>query len=477
MPTIIRRLSAAAMATAVAVICSMSTAPAAYAIAEPVYNPERDVAPSDSVPAPPVPMKMGDRGCVMSAVLENSQFESIPINTVFEVPRLNQLASGRGQTVAVIDSGVAPNVRLANLVGGGDYVMGGDGLEDCDHHGTIIAGIIAARPQEGDGFVGVAPEATILSIRQSSEAFVPDNPGSGYGAAEKSASNLHALSEAIVHAANLGATVINMSVTACFDAGIAVDTSALAGALYYASVVKNVVLVSSAGNVSQTGGSRCKQNPGPAASSPADPRGWGTVVSVSLPSMWSQFVLSVGGTTLAGEPYGNSMGGPWVGVAAPAEHVVSLNPNEGDMGTLVNAQFRQDGIAPIDGTSFAAAYVSGLAALIREKYPELTANQVVNRIKNTAHSPAGGFLENLMGYGVVDAVAALTATVDVGEKVASGVPAMGVSALPDAIPVDHLAKTVAIWTVLGSLGATAILALILLTVRASQYRRAQEAKK
>jgi hypothetical protein len=78
-----------------------------------------------------------------------------------------------------------------------------------------------------------------------------------------------------------------------------------------------------------------------------------------------------------------------------------------------------------------------------------------------------------MGYGVVDPVAALTATVDVGEKVAEGVPAMGVSALPDAIPVDHLARNVALYVILGSVGVTSILALILLTVRATQYRRSQ----
>lgn len=452
----------------------MVFAPVSIAIPEPVFDPTRDVAPSDMVPGPPIPMKMGDHGCVLSAVLENSQFESIPIETVFEVPRLNQLATGRGQTVAVIDSGVSPNIRLANLVGGGDYVMGGDGLDDCDHHGTIIAGIIAGRPQEGDGFIGVAPESTILSIRQSSEAFVPDTSltHQSYDAAEKSASSLHTLAQAVVHAANLGATVINMSVTACFDASVSVDTTALAGALYYAAVVKNVVLVSSAGNASATGGSKCKQNPGPSSSSPGDPRGWGTVVSVSLPSMWTQFVLSVGGTTLTGEPYGNTMGGPWVDVAAPAEHVVSLNPAEGDRGTLVNAQYRDDGIAPIDGTSFAAAYVSGLAALIREKHPELTANQVINRIKNTAHSAAGGFLQNLLGDGIVDPVAALTATVDVGDKVAEGVPPVGVSALPDAIPVDRLARDVAVYAVLGSLALTTVLALLLLTVRAARSQRA-----
>ena len=459
------RAGHAALAVMVLSVGSFTLAPAANAIVEPKYDPARDIPPADGVPAPPLPMKQ-DTQCVVSAVLENSQFDSIPVNTVFETGRLGELAVGRGQTVAVIDSGVNPNVRLPNLIGGGDYIMGGDGLNDCDHHGTIIAGIIAAHRQDGDGFVGVAPEATILSIRQTSGAFKPERPPSGYDQIAQSASNLHSLAQSIVHAANMGATVINMSVTACFDAGVNVDTSALAGALYYAAVEKNVVLVSSSGNVGQ----QCKQNPGPSPSSPGDVLGWGNVVSVSLPSAWSQFVLSVGGTTLTGEPYVNSMGGPWVGVAAPAVNIVSLNPAEGDKGSLINAQIRDGAPVPINGTSFASAYVSGLAALIREKYPTLTARQVINRIEKTAHMSSDGMLRNLTGNGVVDPVAALTATIDPGDKVTPGVPAVGVSALPDAIPPDTLARSVALYTVLGSIALVFVMSVVFLAVRINQHR-------
>ncbi len=446
---------------------SLAGAPAAYALSEPVFDSARDIAPPDGVPSPPMPMKQ-DSVCMVSSILENSQFASIPVNTVFQVPRLNELAVGRGQTVAVIDSGVNPNVRIPNLIGGGDYVMGGDGLSDCDHHGTLIAGIIAARASEGDGFVGVAPEATLLSIRQTSGAFSPDRPPQGYDAVAKSASNLHSLAQAIVHAANMGATVINISVTACFEAGIPVDTSSLAGALYYAAVERNIVVVSSAGNI----GGSCKQNPGPNPSSPSDPRGWGTVESVSLPSMWSQFVLSVGGTSLTGETYPNTMGGPWVDVAAPAINIVSLDPSAGDRGSLVNAQTKDGEAIAISGTSFAAAYVSGLAALVREKYPNLTANQVIDRIKNTAHAPASGMMENLLGSGIVDPVAALTDTLELGPKVAQGVPPRGVSELPDAIPPDTLARDAAKYIMAGSLGMVTVLALVLLAVRAGQRRKA-----
>ena len=57
---------------------------------------------------------------------------------------------GGGVKVAVIDTGVSAHPRLTDLVGGGDYVLaGGDGLSDCDAHGTIVASLIAAQPADG----------------------------------------------------------------------------------------------------------------------------------------------------------------------------------------------------------------------------------------------------------------------------------------------------------------------------------------
>ncbi|BCI88336.1 hypothetical protein NIIDMKKI_35420 [Mycobacterium kansasii] len=52
--------------------------------------------------------------------------------------------------VAVIDTGVTPHPRFPHLIPGGDYVMaGGDGLSDCDAHGTIVASMIGAAPANG----------------------------------------------------------------------------------------------------------------------------------------------------------------------------------------------------------------------------------------------------------------------------------------------------------------------------------------
>ena len=77
-------------------------------------------------------------------------------------------------------------------------------------------------------------------------------------------------------------------------------------------------------------------------------------------------------------------------------------------GGVINATFdsQKNMLKPMSGTSFSAAYVSGLAALIRAKYPQLPAAQVINRITATAHSPAA-VVDNRVGHGVIDPLAAL----------------------------------------------------------------------
>ena len=84
-----------------------------------------------------------------------------------------------------------------------------------------------------------------------------------------------------------------------------------------------------------------------------------------------------------------TLAGPWVDVAATGEGVTSL------------------GSAPLSGTSFAAPFVSGLAALIRARFPTLTARQVMQRIESTAHHPPGGW-NPFVGNGAVDVLAAVS---------------------------------------------------------------------
>jgi membrane-anchored mycosin MYCP len=135
------------------------------------------------------------------------------------------------------------------------------------------------------------------------------------------------------------------------------------------------------------------------------------VQTIVSPAWYSPLVLTVGGIGPNGQPSTFSMSGPWVGAAAPAENMIALNYE----GNPVNALQGEDGPIPISGTSFAAAYVSGLAALLKQRFPDLTPAQIINRITATARHPGGG-VDNYVGAGVIDPVAALTWDVPAGPE-------------------------------------------------------------
>ena len=285
------------------------------------------------------------------------------------LPAAHALATGRGQRVAVIDTGVAPHSRLAGrLAGLGDYLGDGDGLDDCDGHGTAVAGLIAAAADPGDDLVGVAPAARILALRQFSPSISGD--------AAHPAGDLPSLADAVLRAVRAGATVVNISGAVCVPAAQAAVIGKPVRAALDAAVAADVVVVAAAGNA---------EGGGCAADDPDQ---------VSLPGWFGDDLLTVGAVGPDDRPAAFTVPGPWVDVAAPGTGVRSLSV-DGRTG------------APLDGTSFAAPYVAGLAALVRERHPELDARQVADRIVGTARRPARG-RDDAVGAGVVDPVAALT---------------------------------------------------------------------
>ena len=136
-------------------------------------------------------------------------------------------------------------------------------------------------------------------------------------------------------------------------------------------------------------------------------------------------------------------------IAAPGTDVVSLSPRDDG---LINASEGPDNtmVAPA-GTSFSAAIVSGVAALVRAKFPELTSHQVINRLIRTARPPARG-VDNQIGHGIVDPVAALTYDVPAGEAV----PPERLSA-PLVVPAPVSRDMTPVWVALGGVGAVAAL--------------------
>jgi membrane-anchored mycosin MYCP len=455
---VIRPLALLAVTGAVALLA----APSAAAVSPPEVDPR---APVPSGAAGPVePMAQRD-DCVVGGVLAGSDPGAVsPNQLALNLSGAWRHSRGEGQTVAVIDTGVTPGPRLPNVEPGGDYLAATDGLTDCDGHGTLVAGLIAGQPGD-DGFSGVAPGARIVSIRQNSPRFSPVNPGED-PAVSRAAADVASLARAVVRAADLGARVINISVVSCLPAGRSVDQTELGAALRYAAREKDAVIVAAAGNnrAGMSTGTACESNPLGDAGRPDDPRNWAGVTSVSIPSWWQPYVLSVGSLTTAGQPSEFTMSGPWVGIAAPGESITSVSNGPG--GGLANGLPNdRNELFPVSGTSYAAAYVSGVAALVRSRFPQLTAEQVVQRLTATAHggprSPS-----NVVGAGSVDPVAALTWQLP-ADPVAT-VNAKTVSAPPLPPSPDHTPRTVA-------LIGTAALALIVLAAVVATRRRKDEA--
>ncbi|MGW0160358.1 type VII secretion-associated serine protease mycosin [Mycobacterium sp. NPDC003323] len=383
-------------------------APPAAAIEPPVIDAGA-VPPDETGPDQPTEQR---RQCSAPIVFPNSNFTDRPwASEYLRLADAQKFATGAGVTVAVIDTGVNGSPRVPAEPGGDFVDKAGNGMSDCDSHGTLTAAIIAGRPAPTDAFVGVAPEARILSLRQTSDNFQPvgarqdpNNPNT-----TQTAGSLRSLARSIVHAANLGAQVINISEAACYKATRPIDEATVGAAINFAVNIKGAIVIVAAGNTGQD----CTQNPPPEADEPDDPRGWRQVQTIVSPAWYSPLVLTVGGIGQTGQPSTFSMSGPWVDAAAPAENITAL----GYDGNPVNALAGADGPIPIAGTSFAAAYVSGLAALLKQRFPELTPAQIMHRITATARHPGGG-VDNYVGAGVIDPVAALTWDVPAGPKVA-----------------------------------------------------------
>jgi membrane-anchored mycosin MYCP len=387
-----------------ALLLALLSAPPVGAIEPPTIDPAA-VPPDETGPDQPTELR---RACSSPTVFPNSNFADKPwANDYLQIAEAQKFATGAGVTVAVIDTGVNGSPRVPAEPGGDFVDQAGNGMSDCDSHGTLTASLIAGRPAPTDGFVGVAPDARILSLRQTSEAFQPVGARSDPNDPNttQTAGSLRSLARAIVHAANLGAQVINISEAACYKVTRPINETGLGAAINYAVNVKGAVIIVAAGNTGQD----CTQNPPPDPAVPADARGWKEVQTIVSPAWYSPLVLTVGGIGQNGQPSGFSMAGPWVGAAAPAENLIAL----GYDGNPVNALQGQDGPIPISGTSFAAAYVSGLAALLKQRFPELTPAQIMNRITATARHPGGG-VDNYVGAGVIDPVAALTWDVPAG---------------------------------------------------------------
>ncbi|MFI9330711.1 type VII secretion-associated serine protease mycosin [Kitasatospora sp. NPDC052868] len=278
------------------------------------------------------------------------------------------VSQGDGVVVAVLDSGV--NSEHQDLIGqvlpGADFSGAKtDGRLDNEGHGTAMASLIAATGHGSQaGLMGLAPKAKILPVKLSSSDAAPDVQQSE-------------LRQAIRFAADHGAKVINMSL-----GGYAGTDTEMRAAIKYA-VSKDIVVVASAGN------SGDKASP------------------VDYPAAFPG-VMAVAAVDEQGKVWEKSSFGPETTIAAPGVQVYHA------------AAKSTSGYNVGNGTSDAAAYVSATAALIRSKYPDLSAGQVINRMTKTATPPSdGSAVPNAhYGFGIVSPAKALqpNPAVDGGSK-------------------------------------------------------------
>jgi type VII secretion-associated serine protease mycosin len=296
---------------------------------------------------------------------------------MLDVPSAWQLSEGANVTVAVIDSGVNPDVSdLAGAVTtGSDFTDLKTPSSDphWGQHGTWMASIIAGRGNGfDDGIIGVAPEAKILSIR-----VIPDGNDPGYKKYddESEARIQNELAEGIDEAVRDHVQVISMSI------GYSAPSGAVRAALQTA-YDDGIVLVASAGNSGDNDEQHTKTG---------GAHGW---APVSFPAEYPG-VVSVGAVNTQGQPAPFSSGNLSVKIAAPGEGVP--------------AQGRNGEYYTVNGTSPACALVAGVAALIKSKYPSVTPAEVTEALMSTAKQPiSGGGYNVLTGFGIVNAYAALT---------------------------------------------------------------------
>ncbi|WP_369276124.1 type VII secretion-associated serine protease mycosin [Streptomyces sp. R11] len=276
-----------------------------------------------------------------------------------------QTTKGKGITVAVLDTGVeADHPDLAgNVLEGKDMV--GFGAERGDRawarHGTAMAGIIAGHGHgagNGDGVMGIAPEAKILPVRVILEDGDPAR-------AKARSSRGNALAEGIRWAADHGADVINLSLGD--DSKSAHPEAGEDEAVQYA-LKKGSVVVASAGNGGEKGDhiSYPAAYPGVIAATAVDK--FGTRASFSTRRWYAT-------------------------VSAPGVNVVIADPDH---------KYYEGW-----GTSAAAAFVSGAAALVKSAHPGLTPAQIKKLLEDTARNAPADGRDDSRGYGFIDPAAAI----------------------------------------------------------------------
>ena len=342
-----------------------------------------------------------------------------------QVPAASRAApgAGKGVTVAVLSTGV--DTRHQDLTGtvteGPDFSKTGRAPGDpyWGEEGTAVASLIAGHGHGSggtEGITGIAPGAKILSVQVTLEY---DDPLNSDAAVTR---NLPAaIAAGIRYAVGHGATVIALPLDpGALGAAPAGDPAAGGSAAERAAVsfalAQNVVLVAPAGD------------------------NGGATDSVNYPAAYPG-VIAVGATSRTGQltPFTNS--GSYVTVTAPGSGTTPDRPIPGGMtadpAAGMMAAAPDGGYEPLASSDMSAALTAGLAALIRSRYPWLTAGEVTQAIERGVTPPSGGAGHPVAagwGHGALDAGLALTSAAAIAAAHPAPAPASAQATAPAAAP-------------------------------------------
>jgi serine protease len=268
------------------------------------------------------------------------------------------ISTGKDVTVAIVDTGIAqvPDLDDQKFVRGYDFINDENYASDDQGHGTHIAGTIAQMTNNGYGAVGIAPDAKLMPLKVVTV-------GGTATAAD--------IAEAIRLAADRSADVINLSLAGTGYSEL------MQQAIDYA-YRKGAVIIAAAGNSNQN--------------------------AVTYPARYKH-VLGIAATDITGGRADYSNFGAGVNFAAPGGLVTSERPTGGIIQNTFDLKSKESFFAPYQGSSFAAAHVSGAAALIKS-LQKLDPEQVEAVLTQTSRNPVSDPL-NEYGVGQIDAAAAL----------------------------------------------------------------------
>lgn len=280
--------------------------------------------------------------------------------------------------VAILDSGVrGDHLDLrANVVAQADATASpvavvGPGVDNdtCGlGHGTAVAGVVGAAGDNDIAIAGVVWRVAMIDIALASRR----DPASCEGGGVADSTVLRGLE----HAVALGADVAVLSIAGADDGCPAAYRTAL-----QAARDAGVLVVAAAGN----GELR------------ASTRGLGTVPGSC------DGVVAVGAVGRDGEVTGYSTTNPWVDLVAPGGLALTAGGCAVDAAGCVVSTDRGGGVAAGEGTSYAAPYVAGVAALVLSVRPTATPDQLESLLERTARDLAQPGRDPATGWGLVQA--------------------------------------------------------------------------